>query len=139
MSKSNLFMASIFAFVIGFVGYATFFAKPASKAVSAPVVQIVQPDHHIRRQIHLGILSADRAVLARIQAYLVRQRMAIEAQRIDLIKQRGELARQSAALAIQSTAIARQGVILEKQAAAMNHHQSEIAALQKEMNHKVNF
>ena len=144
MGKANLFLAFILALVIGFVGYATFFLKPAPKTVPAHAVQVVKP---IRRQVHLGILSADRMALVRIQETLNRQSIEIERQRMALAHVRAELNRRSAVLAAdlaadlatQSKAIERQGVILAKQGAIMKHYQSEIAKLQKEMDHKVSF
>ena len=144
MGKANLFLAFILALVIGFVGYTTFFLKASPKTMPAHVVQTVKP---IRRQVHLGILSVDHVALVRIQETLNRQGIEIERQRMALAHVRAELNRRSAALAAdlassmatQIKTIARQGVILAKQSAALKRHQSEIAKLQKEMDHKVSF
>ena len=140
MGKANLFLAFILALVIGFVGYATFFLKAAPKTMPAHVVQTVKP---IRRQVPIG----DHVALVRIQETLNRQSIEIKRQRMALAHVRAELNRRSAALAAsiassiatQIKTIARQRVILAKQSAALKRHQSEIAKLQKEMDHKVSF
>ena len=140
MGKANLFLAFILALVIGFVGYATFFLKASPKTMPAHAVQAVKP---IRRQVPIG----DHVALVRIQETLNRQSIEIKRQRMALAHVRAELNRRSAALAAsiassiatQIKTIARQRVILAKQSAAMKHHQSEIAKLQKEMDHKVSF
>jgi hypothetical protein len=144
MGKANLFLAFILALVIGFVGYATFFLKASPKTMPAHAVQAVKP---IRRQVPIG----DHVALVRIQETLNRQSIEIKRQRMALAHVRAELNRRSAALATdvatdlatdlatQSKAIARQRVILAKQSAALKRHQSEIAKLQKEMDHKVSF
>ena len=140
MGKANLFLAFILALVIGFAGYATFFLKPATKTMPAHAVQVVKP---IRRQVPIG----DHVALVRIQETLNRQSIEIKRQRMALAHVRAELNRRSAALAAsiassiatQIKTIARQRVILAKQSAAMKHYQSEIANLQKEMDHKVSF
>ena len=140
MGKPNLFLAFILALVIGFVGYATFFLKPAPKTMPAHAVQAVKP---IRRQVPIG----DHVALVRIQETLNRQSIEIKRQRMALAHVRAELNRRSAALAAsiassiatQIKTIARQRVILAKQSAALKRHQSEIAKLQKEMDHKVSF
>lgn len=144
MGKANLFLAFILALVIGFAGYATFFLKPATKTMPAHAVQAVK---HIHRQVHLGILSTDHVALVRIQETLNRQSIEIKRQRMALAHVRSELNRRSAVLATsiassiatQIKTIARQRVILAKQSAALKRHQSEIAKLQKEMDHKVSF
>lgn len=140
MGKANLFLAFILALVIGFAGYATFFLKPATKTMPAHAVQAVK---HIHRQVHLGILSTDHVALVRIQETLNRQNIEIERQRMALAHVRAEINRRSAvlasAIATQIKTIVRQRVILAKQSAAMKHHQSEIAKLQKEIDHKVSF
>lgn len=140
MGKANLFLAFILALVIGFVGYATFFLKASPKTMPAHVVQTVKP---IRRQVPIG----DHVALVRIQETLNRQSIEIKRQRMALAHVRAELNRRSAALAAsiassiatQIKTIARQRVILAKQSAALKRHQSEIAKLQKEMDHKVSF
>lgn len=140
MGKANLFLAFILALVIGFVGYATFFLKASPKTMPAHAVQAVKP---IRRQVPIG----DHVALVRIQETLNRQSIEIKRQRMALAHVRAELNRRSAALAAsiassmatQIKTIARQGVILAKQSAALKRHQSEIAKLQKEMDHKVSF
>ncbi len=140
MGKANLFLAFILALVIGFVGYTTFFIKAAPKTMPAHVVQTVKP---IRRQVPIG----DHVALVRIQETLNRQSIEIKRQRMALAHVRAELNRRSAALAAsiassiatQIKTIARQRVILAKQSAALKRHQSEIAKLQKEMDHKVSF
>ena len=136
MGKANLFLAFILALVIGFVGYTTFFLKASPKTMPAHVVQTVKP---IRRQVPIG----DHVALVRIQETLNRQSIEIKRQRMALAHVRSELNRRSAVLATdlatQSKTIARQRVILAKQSAALKRHQSEIAKLQKEMDHKVSF
>ena len=144
MGKANLFLAFILALVIGFVGYATFFLKASPKTMPAHAVQAVKP---IRRQVPIG----DHVALVRIQETLNRQSIEIKRQRMALAHVRAELNRRSAALAAsiassiassiatQIKTIARQRVILAKQSAALKRHQSEIAKLQKEMDHKVSF
>lgn len=140
MGKANLFLAFILALVIGFVGYTTFFIKAAPKTMPAHVVQTVKP---IRRQVPIG----DHVALVRIQETLNRQSIEIKRQRMALAHVRAELNRRSAVLATsiassiatQIKTIARQRVILAKQSAALKRHQSEIAKLQKEMDHKVSF
>lgn len=140
MGKANLFLAFILALVIGFVGYTTFFIKAAPKTMPAHVVQTVKP---IRRQVPIG----DHVALVRIQETLNRQSIEIKRQRMALAHVRSELNRRSAVLATsiassiatQIKTIARQRVILAKQSAALKRHQSEIAKLQKEMDHKVSF
>lgn len=140
MGKANLFLAFILALVIGFVGYATFFLKASPKTMPAHAVQAVKP---IRRQVPIG----DHVALVRIQETLNRQSIEIKRQRMALAHVRAELNRRSAVLATsiassiatQIKTIARQRVILAKQSAALKRHQSEIAKLQKEMDHKVSF
>ena len=140
MGKANLFLAFILALVIGFVGYATFFLKASPKTMPAHAVQAVKP---IRRQVPIG----DHVALVRIQETLNRQSIEIKRQRMALAHVRSELNRRSAVLATdvassiatQIKTIARQRVILAKQSAALKRHQSEIAKLQKEMDHKVSF
>lgn len=140
MGKANLFLAFILALVIGFVGYTTFSLKASPKTMPAHVVQTVKP---IRRQVPIG----DHVALVRIQETLNRQSIEIKRQRMALAHVRAELNRRSAALAAsiassiatQIKTIARQRVILAKQSAALKRHQSEIAKLQKEMDHKVSF